>query len=489
MLVFLCNVGLQFIGYDIFHGFASQECPDDKNQKIYTFLLHPLVHKSLLKTAQEILFSASRYTIACSLSFHKGETGSKCFNTWWYYLQGLLLSLQGLRAALRITHGSLKDDLVSKLLTILDLVEYNLYFTSAWLLRDSKCLLKMLQPLLANARSPHDIDVEHLKQLLPQIGELIAQNLLTNVDYNHQILEGMPNEQSDDIVHSIPGDERWHIIGAVLWHHMSKFMKHKLITLTNTSKEGSLSSIILGNLDTWAQSLSTIKSDWKAISKDVIELVSMSLTALLTIVLAQVSSYQLKQLVSSLQYKLDQKLYVATAVWFEQICQSLSSHDKGHTDETYNMDMCIKGEFETLWNITSNPNLISDCFAHEKVHMLHCFDRKLSGRWSDVYNGITRAERNCTHEAAHISRSVSDATGSPGKLLRNGKTLVRSDKELATLDDAMPFQKPKEIYRRNGELLEVISIQSYVVATKPFLGLETSFSFYLKFSLIIYLSY
>ncbi|XP_023540638.1 uncharacterized protein LOC111800941 isoform X1 [Cucurbita pepo subsp. pepo] len=460
MLVFLCNVGLQFIGYDIFHGFASQECPDDKNQKIYTFLLHPLVHKSLLKTAQEILFSASRYTIACSLSFHKGETGSKCFNTWWYYLQGLLLSLQGLRAALRITHGSLKDDLVSKLLTILDLVEYNLYFTSAWLLRDSKCLLKMLQPLLANARSPHDIDVEHLKQLLPQIGELIAQNLLTNVDYNHQILEGMPNEQSDDIVHSIPGDERWHIIGAVLWHHMSKFMKHKLITLTNTSKEGSLSSIILGNLDTWAQSLSTIKSDWKAISKDVIELVSMSLTALLTIVLAQVSSYQLKQLVSSLQYKLDQKLYVATAVWFEQICQSLSSHDKGHTDETYNMDMCIKGEFETLWNITSNPNLISDCFAHEKVHMLHCFDRKLSGRWSDVYNGITRAERNCTHEAAHISRSVSDATGSPGKLLRNGKTLVRSDKELATLDDAMPFQKPKEIYRRNGELLEALCINS-----------------------------
>lgn len=456
MLVFLCNVGLQFIGYDIFHGFASQECPDDKNQKIYTFLLHPLLHKSLLKTAQEISSSASRYTVACSLSFHRGEIRSKCLDTWWYYLQGLLLSLQGIRAALRITHGSLNNDLVPKLLTILDLVEYNLYFSSAWLLRDSKCLLKMLQPLLGNAQSPHDIDMEHLMQLLSQIGELIAENLLTDVDYNHQILQGMPDEKSDDIVHSIPGDERWHIVGVCLWHHMSKFMKHKLTTLTNKSKEGSFSSIILGNLDTRPPNLSTNKSDWKDILKDVIELISMSLASLLTIILAHVSSYQLKQLISCLQYKLDQRLYVATIVWFEQFSQSLSRHDKHHTDEMYNMDMCSKGEFETLWNIYSNPNLVSECFAHEKVHLLHCFDRKLSERWSDIYNGTTRAEDTCTHEGALISSSASDTTGSPGKLFRNGKTLVRSDKELATFDDAMPLQKPKEMYRRNGELLEVI---------------------------------
>lgn len=455
MFVFLWNRGLQFIGNGIFHGLASQEYPDDKNQKIYTSLVHSLFHKSLLKTAQEILVSASRYTIVCSLSFHRGEMRSKSLDTWWYYLQGLLLSLQGVRATLRITHGSLKDDLASKLLTILDLVEYNLYFTSAWLLRDSKCLLKILQPLLANAQSPHDIDMEHLKQLLPQIGELIAQSLLTDVDYNHQILEGMPNEECDDIVHSIPGDERWHIIGACLWYHMSKFMKHKLTTLNNKFKEGSFGNIIIGNIDTWAPNISTIKSDRKGILKNAVELISMSVTSL-TSVLAQASSYQLKQLVSFLQYKLDQGLHVATVVWFEQFNQSLSRHHKHHTDEMYNMDMFNKGEFETVWNITSNPNLISKCFAHEKVDLLHCFDRKLAERWSDIYNGTTREGDPCTREGALISSFSSDTTGSPGKLFRNGKTLVRSDKELAILDDAMPFQKPKEICRRNGELLEVI---------------------------------
>lgn len=385
---------------------------------------------------------------------------TKCLDIWWYYLQGLLLSLQGLRTALRSIHGSLKEDLVSKLVTILDLVEYNLYFASAWLLRDSKCLLKMLQPLFvafSNAESPHDIDMGHLNQLFPHIGELIAQNFLTGVDYNHQILAGVPTEQSDDIVHSIPVDERWHIIGACLWQHMSRFVKHKLAILTNKSKEGNFGSIILGNLFTWAPSLSTMTPDQKDILKDVVELISMSLTSLLATVLARVSSYQLKQLVSSLQHKLDQKLYVATVVWFEHFSQTQSRQQKHHTDEEiYNMDMCNEGDFETLWNITSNPNIISECFAHEKVNLLHCFDHKLSEIWSDIYNGTTRAEDTCTREGALVSSSSSNATVSPGKLFGNGKTLVRSDKELATLEDVMSFQKSKEIYRRSGELLEVI---------------------------------
>ncbi|XP_011650671.1 uncharacterized protein LOC101204824 isoform X2 [Cucumis sativus] len=459
MLLFLCNLGLQFIGNDIVRGFTSQECPDDKNLTTYSFLVHRLLHKALLKTAREISFSASRYTIACSLSFHGGEIRSKCLDTWWYYLQGLLLSLQGVRAALRTTHDSLNDDRVSKLLTILDLVEYNLYFTSAWLLRDSRCLLKMVQLLLANEQSPHDVEIERLKQLLSQFGELIAQNLSSDVDHNHEILEGMANEEYDDIVHSIPGDERWHIIGACLWHHMSKFIKHKLTTLTNKSKEGSFSGITLGNLNSWVPCLSTVKSDQNDILKNMIELISKNFTSLLTIVLAQASSYQLKQLVSFLQYKLDQRLCVATVVWFEQFSKS-SEHKKHHADEMYNIDMCNKGEFETLWNITSNPNLVSECFAHEKVHLLHCFDRKLSKRWTDIYNGTTRPEETCSREGALINSSASDTIGSPGKLLRSGRTLVSSEKELATLDDVMPFQKPKEIYRRNGELLEALCINS-----------------------------
>uniref|UniRef100_A0A9I9CN67 RAVE complex protein Rav1 C-terminal domain-containing protein n=1 Tax=Cucumis melo TaxID=3656 RepID=A0A9I9CN67_CUCME len=459
MLLFLCNLGLQFIGNDIVQGFTSQECPDDKNLTTYSFLVHRLLHKALLKTAQEISLSASRYTIACSLSFHRGEIRSKCLDTWWYYLQGLLLSLQGVRAALRSTHDSLNDDCVFKLLTILDLVEYDLYFTSAWLLRDSRCLLKMVQLLLANEQSPLDVEMERLKQLLSQFGELIAQNLLSDVDYNHEILEGVPNEEYDDIVHSIPGDERWHIIGACLWHHVSKFIRHKLTTLTNKSKEGSFSGLTLRNLNSWVPGLSTIKSDQNDILKNMIELISTNFTSLLTIVLAQASSYQLKQLVSFLQYKLDKRLCVATVVWFEQFSKS-SEHKKHHADEMYNIDMCNKGEFETLWSITSNPNLVSECFAHEKVHLLHCFDRKLSKRWTDIYNGTTRPEETCGRECALINSSASDTTGSPGKLLRSGRTLVSSEKELATLDDVMPFQKPKEIYRRNGELLEALCINS-----------------------------
>ncbi|XP_008437872.2 uncharacterized protein LOC103483174 isoform X1 [Cucumis melo] len=459
MLLFLCNLGLQFIGNDIVQGFTSQECPDDKNLTTYSFLVHRLLHKALLKTAQEISLSASRYTIACSLSFHRGEIRSKCLDTWWYYLQGLLLSLQGVRAALRSTHDSLNDDCVFKLLTILDLVEYDLYFTSAWLLRDSRCLLKMVQLLLANEQSSLDVEMERLKQLLSQFGELIAQNLLSDVDYNHEILEGVPNEEYDDIVHSIPGDERWHIIGACLWHHVSKFIKHKLTTLTNKSKEGSFSGLTLRNLNSWVPGLSTIKSDQNDILKNMIELISTNFTSLLTIVLAQASSYQLKQLVSFLQYKLDKRLCVATVVWFEQFSKS-SEHKKHHADEMYNIDMCNKGEFETLWSITSNPNLVSECFAHEKVHLLHCFDRKLSKRWTDIYNGTTRPEETCGRECALINSSASDTTGSPGKLLRSGRTLVSSEKELATLDDVMPFQKPKEIYRRNGELLEALCINS-----------------------------
>lgn len=211
ILILLQDQGLWFVGFDILHGYTSQHQELDKTQTVGRFLSYALMHKPLLKATRETSLLFSRVIAACGITCSilkshyiennvSGDSRSIRSDSLGYYFQGLTLSLQSLRAALRFAFFSSTEDLTMKPLAVLDLIEYYVQLAYAWHRKNSKVLLLLVQPLMitfTNGHTPYEVDMMTLKKLLPQIREVVAQNVSTdNV--------GLQVSQDRNITHSIP---------------------------------------------------------------------------------------------------------------------------------------------------------------------------------------------------------------------------------------------------------------------------------------------
>ncbi|XP_062091370.1 uncharacterized protein LOC133797478 [Humulus lupulus] len=479
ILVLLYNQGLLVVGYDLFHRYVNQEHAQDKSHAVDRICLYSLTSKPFLKATKETSLLFSRFVVACSITcselkspYMENDVSCESRSSWSnasaYYLQCLLLSSRILRASLRIKCGSLSQDLNTKFLTALDLIEYSVHFSYVWLLRNYKCLLLMLESLLIKNTDEHilyEVDIANLKKLLPQIADFASQRLLDNdVGKGHHISRGLLEDQGLNTKHSIPEDEQWKIFGACLWQHMSRFIKHQIKKMYKL--EDSYFSDLSRELS--SESCSATNSDYKDKSiEEQIGLVSLTLVKQLKATVEHISSYHIKQLALYLYLKIQHGRHVKTLVWLEDSSQSHTRVPHQNLgQDTVSLDMMNDKEgFDILWGICVDPKMISESFAEEKICSLDFFDHKPLKGWSEIYEGgrgVDEAEEIHSKETTSGSSSANTETGSSARQpLRNDVSFLSLwQKDTTDTQGIAPFQNPREVLKRNGELLEAMCINS-----------------------------
>ncbi|KAK6239684.1 hypothetical protein QUC31_005153 [Theobroma cacao] len=482
IFVSLWSNGFWFLGYDILHGY-SHECSQYENHIIDSSLRYPLLHKPLLKVTEDISFLFSHLIAACSITWSASkscymengashEVRSNWLYAWGCYFQGVRLSLWNLKAAVRIFSANYKEADTSKLLTLLDFYEYYANFASAWLQKNSKGLVLMVQPLLVsytNGHTPYEVDMSILKKVSYQVADTVTQNTLINdIIGGLEVARCAEDKKVRELLHSIPEDERWHIIGAFLWQHMSRFMKHKLDSIAVLLDDTCPSGFSYGKLSSCAPGSVDFESDTKSI-REKIRSLSWILAKLLKIALEHISSYHVKQLVLFLQQKIDNGFHPPTLVWLEESklsSRTLHQHlGQGIVGEDITNSTNQLSASYVLWNICADPTLISESFAHEKINWSSNFHFKPSKGWGEVYKDIKgehESDKSHNHGGRISNSSSGGEAGSPSRsLFRNGHTFLSSSQKDTIMEkEVTPFQNPKEIYKRNGELLEALCVNS-----------------------------
>ncbi|KAM7276220.1 hypothetical protein ACFE04_018086 [Oxalis oulophora] len=446
VMISLYNNGLSFIGYDMFHQCVDQGQAQGESQTIRTFL----------KASEDISVLFSRFVAACAITGTQGKAKytnntvsckliSNGLNTW--DLRGIILSLWRLKSAMTNLSGCLMEDVVMKLLGVLDLVEYFVNVASAWLQRNAKVLLIMVQPILitlSNGHTPYEVDMVNLLKLCPWSAEFESVNHFANAAQDREC----------ENTHSIPEEERWEVIGACLWYHMSKFMKQKF-DLMSINLDDSSSDILLSKI------FSSVGNN----TTDQIKMLSLTLAKLVKVTSDHIAAYHLKELMSFLQQKVELNLFVPTILWLNyntkvlhQDQGTLSEDVINHQNENLPLDM--------LWDICADPGIIIEGFGQENVNWSHYLKPENCKGWKDKYKGITDRHQteNNNHEGNNPSTSnapADDKAGVPAKsLFGNGNFLSSWQKETTITMDLTSFHTPKEICKRNGELLEAMCINS-----------------------------
>lgn len=470
----LCHHGLLYIGYDIADGCAAGGLSEKKNNIVHAFNLYHSWVKPLFKTVEEISFFYSRIFSACSMEYsqqssaflEKGAT-TECRSTFLdashCQFEGHLISLWYLRAILRIQLGSISKDLITKqLYYILDLFEYYLHFSLAWLQKNSEALLFMVEPFLVaqgNGRNPYEVDMVDLKKLIPKIAELLPQNSFVSNIKSLEVSNCAEDKQVADVKHSIPDDERWKILGSCLWQHMSRFMIYNLNLVLDKLEDGNMSGSFHQKY-AYRESI-LMNMDFDSISlPEQIRLVSFSLCDLLMTTVTHISSYHVEQLAELLRQKFENNLNVITFEWLKQPSQSESnlSQDLDVLEQLNGKDKYLVHQL--LWDHCADPKLLSDCFAQEKLNWSSDLDHMPTKGWNDMYiimTGLHKTDDTHDNECKLSSRSSSHEIGSPVKgMFPSGHAYARSNQKDTIQMDISVFQNPKEMYKRNGELLEVI---------------------------------
>lgn len=450
-------------------GCTQGELSQKKSDIFDVFNLSHSQFKPLSKTAEEISFLYSRFFSACGMEYsqrsssllEKGaspEIRSKFLDASQCHFDGLLISLWYLRDVLRIQLRTISKDLIKKHLEVLDLFEYYLYFSLAWLQRNSAALLFLVQPFLmthANGCNPYEVDMVNLKKLIPKVAQLLVQNSsITNIE-NLQVSKCAEDKIVADIKHSVPDDERWKILGTCLWQHMSRFMISNLNLVLAKLEDDNIS----GSFHRYREStLINMDSDSISLPEQIL-LVTFSLSDLLMTTVTHISSYHVKQLAEFLWQKLENDSNVISLKWLKETIQS-------EPNQNQNLDVLElvnrKDNYlvhQLLWDHCADPKLIRDCFAQEKLNWSKDFDHKPTKGWNDLYiimTGSHKTDESHDDECKLSTGSANHEVGSPVKgMFPNGHASARSNQKDITCTNVAVFQSPREIYKRNGELLEV----------------------------------
>jgi len=435
-------------------GCTQGELSQKKSDVLDDFNLYYSRITPLFKTAEEVSFLYSRLFCACSMeSSQLIDSKPKFFYALQCRIEGVFISLWFLRATLRIQLSSINKDLIKTLLDILDFYEYYLHFSLAWLQKNSEVLFYMVEPFLvaqSNGHNPYDVDTVNLKKLIPKIGQLLAQTSSIPSIQNLQLSER-------DIKHSIPDDERWKILGTCLWQHMSRFMMSNLNSVLAKLEDGNLSGPFRRKY-AYGESC-IINMDSESISlPEKIRIVSYSLCDLLMTTVTHISSYLVKQHAEFLWQKVKNDLNVKTLEWLKH---------KSEFSQNQNLDVLELGNrkeysaHQLLWDHSADPKLILDCFAQEKLNWPNDLDHMHTKGWNDlslIMTGLHKTDDTCGDDFNLSTRSSNHEVGTPVKETSlNGHPSVRSNQKDITSTNFAVFQSPREMYKRNGELLEVLS--------------------------------
>ncbi|XP_020538564.1 uncharacterized protein LOC105642828 isoform X2 [Jatropha curcas] len=474
ILVWLCNNGLLFIGYDLLLNYISRDRLQDDSHLFGDLVLYPLLCKALLKAIKDFSLFLSRFIVASSITclqpkscYIENDTSVEVKSTWsdtqGHYFQGIMPTLWSLRTAIRISSGFLSEDMTTRFFVIIDLYEFSVHFASAWLRRNSKGLLLMVQPLLiafTDGHNPCEVDMANLKNILNHIAELLASNIsVDDARLGLNVTEFMPFKLDGETVNLFSEVEKWHIIGACLWQHMARLMKHKLDLLSINVDHSSFSGV------SHCPASSSMNFAYDNNMTEQIASLSLILAKLLKNTILHVSSYHVKVFGSLLQLKVENGLHIPTLAWLQEsnLYQAKVNNQDASADIINSKDEL--STFNILWDTCADPNIISKGFAEEKINWSQFVHHRSSHGWNELYESI-REEHKTKEVLDHEVRlsdnhSSGEVRSSTKGLLKNGRSFLTSWQKDATITKEVPhFQNAKEIYKRDGELLEALCVNS-----------------------------
>ncbi|XP_028767605.1 uncharacterized protein LOC114725277 isoform X2 [Neltuma alba] len=475
ILLSLCHQGLLSIGYDIACGFVPGDQSHKNSDTVGASALYSSWLRPLFKSTIDISHFFSRFFSACSMgnsqqsitSFENNvciENKLKFSSAWQSpFVKSLLISLWYLKAILKIRFGSSSKNIMDKIVGILDLFEYYLLFSLAWLQKNLEAVFLMFQPFLVarvDGHNPYEVDMLNLKKVIPKIMELVAQHSLKD----HASKCGQ-DIQVVNVKQLIPDDEKSMILGACLWQKMSRFMIYKLNMILDTLEDGHLPGSFHRKYDCEASTLLSMGSDGTYLLEQM-RLVSLSLCELLKTTVTHTSSYHTKQLAAFLWQKLENDLSTMTLEWLKRPSLSESNQDQGQG--IINLELVNTKDkylvYQLLWDHCADPKLISDCFAHERLDWSNYLDHVPAKGWNDVYIKLTELHKtDDTHDYGCKVGNSSSGHGvvSPVKRVFQGAHASVSSHQKDTSSKSITiFQSPREIYKRNGELFEALCINS-----------------------------
>lgn len=115
--------------------------------------------------------------------------------------------------------------------------------------------------------------------------------------------------------------------------------------------------------------------------------------------------------------------------------------------------------YEILWEVSVNLKDIRESFLLEKIKGLRSVAHKLSNNWTDIHKGIMAVYEHTdtiNHPVINSSSSITES-GSAARNLPSGNNnfMVTRQKNAPLFREVPCFQNPKEIFKKNGELIEV----------------------------------
>uniref|UniRef100_A0A1J3IBJ8 DmX-like protein 1 n=1 Tax=Noccaea caerulescens TaxID=107243 RepID=A0A1J3IBJ8_NOCCA len=158
-------------------------------------------------------------------------------------------------------------------------------------------------------------------------------------------------------------------------------------------------------------------------------------------------AYLVKQLVSPFKQNIEKPIQVPTLLGLHESRESEANFidraipDAGIENEE-NGDLTVSVRF---WKLCVDPHLVSEAFLLEKFDISEWSKFKPLEDWSDMYREVTeKNELNvpCNREGRSIHTSNS------------------SQRAAITANEKSAFQKPKEIQKRTGELIEALCINT-----------------------------
>ncbi|PWA57155.1 transducin family protein / WD-40 repeat family protein [Artemisia annua] len=440
--VSLYNYGLMFIGCHILQHerFALNVNPS-----------YPSLPMLVLKGLEDFSYLFSRYNVACLMNCHDIEShvqtsvvaeSSCCWlSSCTTYIKDLLLLMSKIRSGLKLLCGSYAENILQAPLFILDLCEYYIYFASAWFQKDSKSLILVLKPILlthSNESVSFETNLKNLNEILPELSEWL--------DHKEMTVQTTSLPVNDRSGHVIPEHDKWQIIRASLWGLMSGFLKYQIESLPeNLGDTYSVSPPC--KLSSYMSSFTLSNHDNDSKRKQ-FQFVSVVLAKLLKVESGHALSYCAKQLASYMLREVRDQTNEPTILWLEDLCRSTSVTNYQGLGLGIDFSRIMNNEdglsgFDVLWSMFDDQKVLCGDFAVEYSKWSQLIKQKHSKGWSDVYKSIT-GELEASDNDQEVLSPVDHSGG----------------KESAIKMKHTPFQKPKEVHKTNGELLEALCINS-----------------------------
>ncbi|KAL8499639.1 hypothetical protein ACS0TY_019572 [Phlomoides rotata] len=446
--------GLEFIGLYILQEYAPEFLLQEKSNEPDNLFLC----SKLLKATEEMSCSYVKFVVAsckncCRLTYMTQDClasdGRFCWlSAWGFSNQGILHIFRYLRVMLQLFLRSYSKDFLKLPFTILGLFKYHVLFASVWLQKNFKAIIVTVRPILLKlmrGSGPSVLKMEDLHKLTAEIVEILDHDLHCAELGTH--IEIMEQKQEQN--RAVPDDKTWNIMSASLWVHMSKFLEHQLNILFEDESCSSPSPPALeldeNNLQFPAR------------------LASSNLVEFLKLTCSDISFYCSKQFATYLF----QEVNISNRnnyLYFED-GPSQPGADNNQMDEyTELLDDDNKfPDLEKLWQVCTSPKISHGAFFQEYRNWLPYFKQKSSSAWNDAYASIKKEfESEETWDKEDRLDSPSRARGSPLACLSPDDHPFKSSggKDVYDSKKIMPFQNPKEIYRRNGELVEALCVNS-----------------------------